>query len=135
MNILVILSSPVSDVAIGPCIMASLFRIGACESAEIALKGDVVRGGGSRTSPPFIRDGRWAAGQPRRQSTRCVNAVWGDFEEEMGQSDGRTLRLTQLGVMTTKTKVTVSDLSITLSFELRRILVMQHLTTTKLFLT
>lgn len=83
-NILVILSSPVSDVAIGPRVTASLFRIGACESAEIALKGDVVRGGGSRTSPPFIRDGRWAAGQPRRQSTRCVNAVWGDFEEEMG---------------------------------------------------
>lgn len=84
MNILVILSSPVSDVAIGPRVLASLFRIGACESAENALKGDVVRGGGSRTSPPFICDGRWAAGQPRRQSTRCVNAVWGDFEEEMG---------------------------------------------------
>lgn len=83
MNLQVILSSPVSVVAIGSDATASLFRITACESPEIALKGDVVRGGGSQTSPPFIRDCRWAGGQPRRQSAHdCVNA--GRLEEELG---------------------------------------------------
>lgn len=82
---------PSSDVAIGLHVTASLFRIGACESPEIALKGDVVRGGGSQTSLPFICDGRWAAGQPWRQAMRCVNAGWGVLKRRWDMN-GKTLR-------------------------------------------